>query len=285
MDSEETRVIEETRGDGVTASMLSRHLRYRAGEWERTTGQVIVETPVSLTVNGQVWLSLMCTPVDLPALAVGFLFNERVINGIAEIESLRVCPQMENIDIWLSHPVEKPPSWTRTSGCSGGATSVSAIMQGQNISRNGGVVRPADISRLMAEFSHRQTLYRQTGGVHTSALSDGNQIVMVAEDIGRHNTLDKLSGRCLAESIHLARRIILTTGRVSSEMLQKAARMSAAIIISRTSPSSRSIEMAETLGITLIGYARHDAFTVYTHPERIQSVPELKTQEEDGYDE
>ena len=89
------------------------------------------------------------------------------------------------------------------------------------------------------------------------------------EDIGRHNTLDKIAGRCLIENIHLTNKILLTTGRISSEMLQKAARLKAAILVSRTSPSSLSIALANQVGITLIGYARRNGFNVYSHPQRV----------------
>ena len=139
-----------------------------------------------------------------------------------------------------------------------------------NYNANGARLSLRQIAELIDQFFETQTLYRQSGGVHTSGLSDGKKIHVIAEDIGRHNTLDKISGRCLLEDIHLKRRIILTTGRISSEMLQKASRLQATYIISRTSPSSLSIQMAERLGITLIGYARRTSLRIYTHPERIQ---------------
>ena len=116
-----------------------------------------------------------------------------------------------------------------------------------------------------------QSLYRETGGVHTSGLCDGEKIVISAEDIGRHNTLDKIAGLCLMKNVWPETRILITTGRISSEMLQKAARMQAPILISRTSPSSLSIEMAERYGITLIGYARKHRFNVYSNKQRIDS--------------
>jgi FdhD protein len=131
-------------------------------------------------------------------------------------------------------------------------------------------VPPETIGHLVDQLFEAQSLYRETGGVHTSALSDGEKIVVVAEDIGRHNTLDKISGLCLMNDISLETRILITTGRISSEMLQKAARMNAPILISRTSPSSLSIEMAERYGITLIGYARRHRFNVYTNPQRVE---------------
>jgi FdhD protein len=114
-----------------------------------------------------------------------------------------------------------------------------------------------------------QSLYRETGGVHTSALSDGESVLLAAEDIGRHNTLDKIAGMCLMRNVRPEKRILITTGRISSEMLQKAARMDVPILISRTSPSSLSIEMAERYGITLIGYARRHRFNVYSNSHRV----------------
>jgi FdhD protein len=241
--------------------------------WESVDAEVIVETPVSLTVNGQVWLTFMCTPVDLEAMAVGFLFNEGVIHTVDEVVDVRVCAAGDNIDVWLQHRADKPENWRRTSGCTGGMTSV---LEDNSTSRkilNGGVLAASQVGELISELFESQQLYRLSGGVHTSGISDGQRISVVAEDIGRHNTLDKLAGKLLLEDIQLPRRIILTTGRISSEMLQKSNRMEASIVISRTSPSSLSIEMAERQGITLIGYARRNRFNLYTHPERILATP------------
>ena len=126
---------------------------------------------------------------------------------------------------------------------------------------------------MIEQLFGSQQLYRKVGGVHTSALSDGRRVRVVAEDIGRHNSVDKLAGLLMLEEIRMRKKILLTTGRISSEMLQKSARIGAAIVISRTSPSSLSIELAKKLGITLIGYARRDRFNVYSHPDRIIDQP------------
>jgi len=128
---------------------------------------------------------------------------------------------------------------------------------------------PETIGYLVEQLFESQELYRETGGVHTSALSDGEKIILSAEDIGRHNTLDKIAGLCVMNNIFPKTRILITTGRISSEMLQKAARMNVPILISRTSPSSLSIEMAERYGITLIGYARKHRFNVYSNSWRV----------------
>lgn len=242
--------------------------RYHSGVWDSTESGVIVEAPVSLTVNGVIWLTFMCTPNDLEALAAGFLFNEGVINSRAEIVDVRICEQGDNVDVWLHHAAQKPDEWRRTSGCTGGVTATDA-RDSQPVPLNGGMYAPQTIHELINKLFESQDLYRQVGGVHTSALSDGHEIRVVAEDIGRHNSVDKLAGLCLLNDIVLPRKVLLTTGRISSEMLQKSARLGAAVVVSRTSPSSLSIDLAERLGVTLIGYARRDRFTVYTHPERL----------------
>jgi FdhD protein len=214
----------------------------------------------------------MCTPVHLEAMAVGFLFHEGVIDSMADVADVRVCEHGDNVDVWLTREAQKPTKWTRTSGCSGGMTAVDSIARPQPVtSPNGFVLHPERIGQLVELLFESQELYRETGGVHTSALTDGDSILLSAEDIGRHNTLDKLAGLCLMQNIQPKRRILITTGRISSEMLQKAVRFGAGILISRTSPSSLSIELAEKWGITLIGYARRNRFNLYAHPERILS--------------
>ena len=244
--------------------------QYEFQKWKSFDAETIVETPVSLTVNAEVWITFMCTPVNLEALAVGFLYNEGVIEKMDEILDVRVCEHGDNVDVWLNHDVEQPTSWRRTSGCTGGVTAVDLLAK-PNVSfdSNQFKLQPEAIGHLVEMLFESQLLYRETGGVHTSALSNGEQILVSAEDIGRHNTLDKIAGLCLMNNLWPEKRILITTGRISSEMLQKAARMSAPILISRTSPSSLSIEMAERYGITLIGYARKHRFNVYSNIQRV----------------
>ncbi|HEX8991270.1 MAG TPA: formate dehydrogenase accessory sulfurtransferase FdhD [Anaerolineales bacterium] len=254
----------------ITPQKAIRYERYEFNKWEALDAETIVETPVSLTINGAAWLSFMCTPVELEALAVGFLYDEGVIGGMNEVADVRVCEHGDNVDVWLNRSVEQPKSWRRTSGCTGGVTAVDLLAR-PDVSFDPGSPRvpSSTIGHLVEMLFESQELYRETGGVHTSALSDGEKILLAAEDIGRHNTLDKIAGLCLMRNIWPETRILITTGRISSEMLQKAARLQAPILISRTSPSSLSIEMAERYGITLIGYARRQRFNVYTNAQRV----------------
>jgi FdhD protein len=249
-----------------------RYYRYRLGRWEIVDANVIMEAPVSLTVNGEVWLTFMCTPTDVEALAVGFLFNEGWIQTAEEVAAISVCASGDIVDVWLNHSLEKPQIWKRTTGCSGGLTSTEPVPIHLELDAEE-KLSPAQIMDAMTQLMENQELYRSARGVHASAVSDGDRILARAEDIGRHNTLDKIAGILLREEIQGPRRILVTTGRISSEMLQKAARIGTPVVVSHTAPNALSIQAAQEMEITLIGYARRDQFQVYTHPERIQGAP------------
>lgn len=244
--------------------------------WEPVDVRVIHEAAVTLTVNGENWLSFACTPTQLEELAVGFLFNEGFIHSQEEIAAIDVCHKQTNVDVWLHHAVKRPQNWRRTSGCTGGFTAANsdaaeAAQPALNRTPNEHV-QPAVLLEGMDQLLKAQELYRESGGVHCSAVMDSTQIRAQAEDIGRHNTLDKLAGALLLGNLHFSPMIVLTTGRISSEMLQKSARMGASTIVSRTSPTTESVRLAEQLGITLVGYARRNGFLVYAHPERLKDL-------------
>jgi FdhD protein len=254
--------------------------RYVNGAWSEDANSTPAETPVMLTINGEPWLEFMCTPEYLEALAVGFLFNEGLIDHAAEVAQVHVCAAGDNVDVWTINPLNKPAHWRRTSGCTGGVTAANdqephsvelpPPPRGMPECMEEISFSPDQINQLVIALLNAQDIHRRTGGVHASAVSDGEQLLLSCEDVGRHNTLDKLSGRMLLENITAPRRLILTTGRISSEMLQKSARMGVPVVISCTSPTSLTVRMAEVWGITLIGYARNGRFTVYTHEERIR---------------
>jgi FdhD protein len=158
-----------------------------------------------------------------------------------------------------------PARRTLASGCGGGisfATEMSKVDSKL-------VIKPEEVSSLMKQLNEKAELYQFCGGVHTSALCNNNSLLVVAEDIGRHNTLDKIVGECLLSKSTTTDMVLLTTGRISSEMLAKAARMETPIVISRSSPTDRSISLALELGITLIGYVRGNRLSVYSHEERL----------------
>jgi FdhD protein len=247
------------------------YYQYRSNlGWSQTSTNLITEASVTLTVNGQDWLSIACTPTHLDALAAGFLYNEGIIQSREEIALIDICGHGTNVDVWLRKTVERPVKWQRTSGCTGGLTTTPQTPAPP--AQDGERILPETLLRCMDQLLQAQEVYRETGGVHTSILSDGQSVRVKAEDIGRHNTIDKLAGHVLLDNLQVHPAILVTTGRVSSEMLQKSAQLGALAVISRTSPTSQSVVMAEHLGIVLVGYARRDEFRVYTHADRLATI-------------
>jgi FdhD protein len=129
-------------------------------------------------------------------------------------------------------------------------------------------VTPQQVFERMRDLYQAGSLYRVTQGIHTSALSDGQRLVLVAEDVGRHNTVDRLWGKAMKQGMPTKGLILLATGRISSEMLAKAAKMQVPIVASRTSATSLSIALARAWNITVIGYVRRNSLRVYTAPQR-----------------
>jgi FdhD protein len=122
---------------------------------------------------------------------------------------------------------------------------------------------------LMKAFQHRSLIFRTTGGVHSAALCNNREIMLFSEDIGRHNAIDKIFGQCFEKGIHVDDYIVLTSGRVSSEIIIKIARRKVPILISKSAPTSSGVKLADELGITLVGFVRGSRMNVYTHNWRI----------------
>lgn len=246
---------------------------YYDGEHRLVQGVVPVEDMVTLYVNGQPLVSLMCTPIHLEELALGFLFNEGLIQSPDEVAVLELCGGGRCVDVWLEHDIEIPQLRVITSGCSGGTTFADLSSGDHRITSNLRVTSQ-QVTQLMQEFQRTTALYRRAGGVHGAVLAEGDRLLCAAEDVGRHNALDKIAGICLREGRPVRDRILLTTGRVSSEMLNKVARMGVPVVISLTSPTSLSVRLAQAWGITLIGYMRRRSFRVYAAAERIVTAAE-----------
>ncbi|GAB4475282.1 MAG: formate dehydrogenase accessory sulfurtransferase FdhD [Anaerolineae bacterium] len=250
----------------------TRYITITRSGWEEVPAAVIHERLVCIYVNGQELVSIMCSPCQLEALALGFLANEGIIASLDDVRTVEVRPNNACIDVWLAYSDFEPPRRrTLTSGCGGGVTfeDLSAGFPALESDRR---VTPGQLWALMDLLHQAAQLYSQARGVHTSAISDGERLLLTAEDVGRHNTLDKLRGLALQAGIDTRDHIILTTGRVSSEMINKARRMGVPVVCSRTSPTSLSVGLAESWNITLVGYLRRNSMNVYAHPERMMRV-------------
>ena len=234
--------------------------------WSKISNQVPIEMALAIYVNQQELVTILCTPTNLNCLVLGFLYTEGIISGIGDVASMRVCEDESLADVMLSNPDYKlPKQRTLTSGCGGGAT---YHIQSQKVDSDI-VITTQEVLLLMKQLQKQMVLYQFCGGVHTSALSDTKNLLLVAEDLGRHNTLDKIQGECLLKNLSTRNKLLFTTGRVSSEMLLKAAKMQAPIVVSRHSTTESAISLARDLGITLVSNARGNRLSVYSHSERL----------------
>ena len=233
------------------------------------TATLAQEEPLTIFLNGRELVTLLCTPVLLDRLVVGFLYAEGIIGSVDEIVLLALCPDSGTAEVWLEDEKKfprRPPAVA--SGCSGGITYLdkSALPRvDSNL-----LISRAQVLRLMRELLSAARMHRNSGGVHTSALAQGDSLIAVAEDVGRHNTVDKIIGESLISGLATDQCLLLTTGRISSEMLMKAARIKVPVVASLTSPTDRAVGLADRLGVTLVGYARGHRMRVYSHLRRIQ---------------
>jgi FdhD protein len=240
--------------------------------WKHVEAEVIEEALVTLYVNGEELATIMVTPHELECFALGFLKNEGLVDSYEEVDHVYVSAN-HCVDVWLTRTIEKPEREILTTGCGRGITFKDPSVNMKPL-EDDLKTRPEALSDLFKELHFPGSLHARSRGVHTAGLSDGSEVLAIAEDVGRHNTVDKLLGKCMLEDIETKGRILLATGRVSSEMLAKGASMGCPIIASRNSATSMSVEMARSWNITLIGYVKQNSMRVYSHPERLDpTVP------------
>ena len=249
-------------------------MRLTGDHLEELIDQVATEIPFALMINGHLLVMLVCTPTELDAMAIGFLLSEGILIDHGSLQDLTVDEKEATVSVIL----KKLPNGfdeiaqrkTITSGCGKGVTfSDGASLESLPANEMRVKVTAAYIRALLKEFRSISNLFLKTGGVHSAALADKNEIFLFSEDIGRHNAVDKIIGRAFLENIPLEDKILLSSGRISSEIMTKVIRNKIPILVSRTAPTCMSLTYAEDHGITLIGFARGNRMNIYTHPQRI----------------
>lgn len=244
-------------------------------ELQKKRVYVPMESAVTLYVNGKELITILCSPTNLEALAVGFLNAEGFLDSLDCLTSLKVdhargtiSLQIENYNPLVEHLNQKR---TLTTGCGRGTVFYKALDSlGIKPIRSRLKVTHQVLQELMRSLLAGSETYRDTGGIHSALLGTkmGKSLIL-CEDLGRHNAVDKVFGECLLRDISTTNKILVTSGRISSEMLIKALKKRVPIVVSRTSPTSLAVDMARLVGLTLAGYARGDKVNVYTHPGRI----------------
>ena len=241
---------------------------------EDTEDIVTKELPLTIILNKRELVTLLCSPADLNYLAIGFLFSEGLLNSRDEVRKIVVDDQNGVVCVEIKEggqpKGELPFKQLVTSGCGRGASFYSlADVQKQVRVESQIEISAVAVLALVKEFQRRSQVYRTTGGVHSAALCDTQGILVFSEDIGRHNAIDKIFGECLLRDIPTADRIIITSGRISSEILLKVVRGSIPILVSKSAPTNLGVRLANELGVTLIGFARGERMNVYSNGWRV----------------
>jgi FdhD protein len=245
---------------------------------QETARVIPEEMAIALVYDGSTYAVMMATPGDLEDFAAGFSLTEGLIESIEEIAELEIVEHEAGIELrmWLTPATGRSLSARRRrlagpTGCGlCGVESLDAAAPQPKRVATGGKATPDDIRRAVAALMPAQTLNAATRAVHGAGFwtADGGLIVL-REDVGRHNALDKLVGALSRASVDPAGGILVLTSRVSVEMVQKAASLGAPIVVAVSAPTALALRTAEAAGITLVAVARPDAFEVFTHPHRI----------------
>jgi FdhD protein len=225
-----------------------------------TSLDAVEETPVWLELNGAPVVTWMCTPAQLDDLVIGWIFGEGYIESMRDV--LRMRPCATELGFWVDVPTDRYDAVEQqerrrvlASGC-GAVTTILGSMSSVPKARRTAIVPDLAQTRgLFKALFARGELYQSTGGVHAAALTDGTSLLFHAEDIGRHNAVDKVVGAAIQSDRSPTDLILLVTGRISGELAFKAARARIATVATPSVPSSIAVDIARAAGMVLIGRA------------------------------
>ncbi len=243
------------------------------GQVECVTDRVVIETPVTIFLNGRELVTLLCTPEQIDYLALGFLRSEGFLSSMEDVDAVRMLKEnIIEIELKNKRLAEEKLFGRRTitSGCGKGTIFYNVLDSLRSAPLTGELKLSAlAVRNMVVDLQKKAELFKATGGVHSAALADSAGLLYFHEDIGRHNAVDKIAGECLAKNTPTDDKILVTSGRLTSEILLKSAKLKLQLVVSRAAPTSLSTELAEALNITLIGFARGGRLNIYSHPWRI----------------
>lgn len=240
-----------------------------------TTAALVTEAPFTIVANGVELATLPCSPTNLRDLTTGCLFTAGFIDSLDEIRALDIDSSRLTVSCTIARDPGAAPGQRRTRAANDGTAGDPDSLEEpdeQTVRGTGPTLAATQVHALAQWLQHCSALYRRTHAVHTAGLSVGGAPpCIVADDIGRHNAVDKVIGAALAGRTDFANSALLSSGRTSSEILRKVYRARIPLIIARGAPTRSAVLEARRYGMTIVGRARGASFTVYSCPERIVS--------------
>ena len=235
---------------------------YRDGKFTQLDKTPPPERAITINLDGAELATVACSPTRVMALALGFLRVEDIIQTVDDVALMKVCDDETVVEVRLAQgarPVPHDRKRILTSGCGRGVTfSLDVVPVGAGMR-----VPPERLMAWMEELLERATGHGEHGGMHCAGLFGPDGLEILVEDIGRHNTIDRIAGESLLRDLSTEGKAILTSGRISSEMLVKCTRLGASIAASRTSPTELAVSLAQVADVTVCGYIRRDQLRVF----------------------
>jgi FdhD protein len=249
-------------------------LRITKDRCRRTRVSVVREIPLTIFVNDREIITLLCTGAHIESLAVGFLKSEGMLHHRSNLQKVETDKDGQTVRVYTNEPTEMAEQLfgkrTLTSGCGKGTIFYNVLdsLQSQPL-KTQITIKVDQVRKLMTELHKRSELYRRSRGVHNCGLATTKKILLFRADIGRHNAVDMILGECFLKEVDTSDKILITTGRITSEILIKAAKMNVPTLISRSAATSLSLELAQNLNMTVIGYVRGGSIIAYTGGENL----------------
>lgn len=237
---------------------------------------IVTEYAVTVKINQQEFVTMVCTPEYVEDMVIGYLASERIIRNAEDIEEIWHQEKDGFVHVKTKHinPFYQQMQNKRyITSCCGmsrqGFVFANDALVAKKMDDIHVRITPEDCFRLMRDMQETADVFKETGGVHNAALCDQNGIILSRIDIGRHNALDKIYGYCLKNNISIQDKILVFSGRISSEILMKVSKIGCEIVLSKSAPTELALQLAEELGITTVGFVRNQTLNIYTHKERI----------------
>jgi len=236
--------------------------------------QIVTEAPLTIRVNGEEIATVVCSPAGLEQLTIGFLAAEGFIRFSAEIKQLTLNEERGFVDVELAGKqlIGREFYTKRWIGsCCGKSRQFyyhNDMLTAKTIMTRIAIT-PQQCFELMRELDHISADFQNTGGVHNAALCSTERVLFSYSDIGRHNALDKVYGHCLQNKLSMSNKVIAFSGRMSSEVVLKVAKMGIGLLLSKSAPTDLALKLANDLQITTIGFIRGQQMNIYTHPQRL----------------
>lgn len=247
---------------------------YKNGGFTEGEDLVVREAPVTIYLNGTEFVTLVCSPGELKELAVGFLCSEGVLMKRENLKSILINEEDKLIRVETAgDPALREKFLKRfiTSSSGRGRVSFTFANDSSGVAPVESDIRvaPREIFNLTDQLEKLSQVFKATGGAHSAALCTRDSVVFFYEDIGRHNAVDKIFGRGFLDGIQYGDKILVFSGRISTEILIKVVKMGIPIIVSRSAPTELAVKLADQLGITVVGFAREGRLSLYTHRKRV----------------